>query len=931
MGREFSLNSRSKNKMFRTAHARAKSESADQAALAADQESELARSIATELAPDFQQPGLEYIKENFTEHVEEVKDTPPQKETKEEEKESVTGSPFYRRGTTPSHSPAQSPSPSPPLSPTKKNQQASTGVTRKISKESATTTRKISKDNSAMSHKISKDERATIVAEMSKVPTLKVQDTAPPKPPKLNEPSVNGQLHTAYHSYYVKTQKYIPPPEEPEEEEPEMTQSSLARMPPPPKQVLTPTAKLETKLRKQESIKPKSLTETKKASMEITNDALEDDTGLRTQNSVKQLLKVKPEKLQSGDRNAGAGKFSWIVQECFTNYRQKMMGFGKRLILKPNAVPTIAVQLEFTAPSRTRQELMFKFLSLQDGTSQKKSSENTKFPLMQLQQEDSSQKYVSNGESGVGNGGSSYSDPEASVKEEKSNAKTSANHPFKCHACLEFFTHKSALSVHYNSATHIQKMRTGAGNDSDSSTPVMAYPYVSNKPYQCDVCHVSYFYSFGLESHLKSVLHQSRTRKAGNTAANSKTNTETGIMVSNLAGMTVANATQLASAKTCNCVTQVEKVKVQLQPASSLLPAPVVSAQAVPTVLPLLTLAPNSVPHTIVPSVFPPPGTSSTQLIPQTQMLMPLIMNGLQAQSATPDGSQQIVQQAVPVLGICSAQQVQGLSSSDSQSQSAATRVSSASRISLETKRSVDGLGAKVKFEIKEEPCDQEVSQMTPRTADAITQVDLKQENNSMWDGIEDSTECGDKQPSKAIGLSVGINSKRRRSDADQGSTTQDLQSSHVTKSRPPRYSSSHTHLASKPSNTKPRSSSFLEPPALTEFQSQVLWAFFESRNEADSEIPPREDCEALGREVGLTEDEIRKWLIDTPRTKVGHRADVQTCYERQGSTEDDEDALMIDESGGTVLRSTTDFLSDEEDADDEQTTVDKKRKRGMD
>ncbi|KAK3515049.1 hypothetical protein QTP70_004036 [Hemibagrus guttatus] len=772
-----------------TAHARAKSESADQAALAADQESELARSIATELAPDFQQPGLEYIKENFTEHVEEVKDTPPQKETKEEEKESVTGSPFYRRGTTPSHSPAQSPSPSPPLSPTKKNQQASTGVTRKISKESATTTRKISKDNSAMSHKISKDERATIVAEMSKVPTLKVQDTAPPKPPKLNEPSVNGQLHTAYHSYYVKTQKYIPPPEEPEEEEPEMTQSSLARMPPPPKQVLTPTAKLETKLRKQESIKPKSLTETKKASMEITNDALEDDTGLRTQNSVKQLLKVKPEKLQSGDRNAGAGKVT----------------------------------------------------------------------------------------------------------------------------------------------THIQKMRTGAGNDSDSSTPVMAYPYVSNKPYQCDVCHVSYFYSFGLESHLKSVLHQSRTRKAGNTAANSKTNTETGIMVSNLAGMTVANATQLASAKTCNCVTQAEKVKVQLQPASSLLPAPVVSAQAVPTVLPLLTLAPNSVPHTIVPSVFPPPGTSSTQLIPQTQMLMPLIMNGLQAQSATPDGSQQIVQQAVSVLGICSAQQVQGLSSSDSQSQSAATRVSSASRISLETKRSVDGLGAKVKFEIKEEPCDQEVSQMTPRTADAITQVDLKQENNSMWDGIEDSTECGDKQPSKAIGLSVGINSKRRRSDADQASTTQDLQSSHVTKSRPPRYSSSHTHLASKPSNTKPRSSSFLEPPALTEFQSQVLWAFFESRNEADSEIPPREDCEALGREVGLTEDEIRKWLIDTPRTKVGHRADVQTCYERQGSTEDDEDALMIDESGGTVLRSTTDFLSDEEDADDEQTTVDKKRKRGMD
>lgn len=220
--------------------------------------------------------GLEYIKQNFTEHVEEVKDTPPEEEKKKEEKvDSSSGSPFYRRGTTPSHSPAQSPSPSPPLSTTKKDQQTSTGVTRKIS---TTATRKISKDNSAISHKISKDERATTVAEISKAPPVKSQDTAPPKPPKLNVPSLNGQLHTAYHSYYVKTQKNIPPPEEPEEEEPEITQPSLARMPPPPKQVQSPTPKLETKLRKQESVKPKSLTETKKASMEITNEVLEGDT-----------------------------------------------------------------------------------------------------------------------------------------------------------------------------------------------------------------------------------------------------------------------------------------------------------------------------------------------------------------------------------------------------------------------------------------------------------------------------------------------------------------------------------------------------------------------------------------------------------------------------------------------------------------------------
>lgn len=199
--------------------------------------------------------------------MEEIKEAPPTEEKKEEREKPSSGSPFYRRGTTPSHSPAHSPSPSPPLSPTKKNQQISTGVTRKISKESAIASRKINKE-----------ERTTIVAEISKVPAMKIQDTAPPKPPKLNEPSVNGQLHTAYHSYYVKTHKNIPPPEEPEDEEPEMTQSSLARMPPPPKLVPSPTPKQETKLRKQESVKPKSLAETKKGSMEFSNEEIEDDT-----------------------------------------------------------------------------------------------------------------------------------------------------------------------------------------------------------------------------------------------------------------------------------------------------------------------------------------------------------------------------------------------------------------------------------------------------------------------------------------------------------------------------------------------------------------------------------------------------------------------------------------------------------------------------
>ncbi|XP_053467751.1 uncharacterized protein LOC128599809 isoform X1 [Ictalurus furcatus] len=598
------------------------------------------------------------------------------------------------------------------------------------------------------------------------------------------------------------------------------------------------------------------------------------------------------------------------------------------LTKKHSVHPACLTNLLVTAPYTNRSSSRVgesTAQNIRDGTSQQNSSESTTSPLMAVQQDGSSQENDACDEAGVGNSGSSYGDTEVSVKDEESNAAADGP-PFKCHACLEYFTDKSALHVHFNSATHMQKMRTGAGNDSNSSSPVPAYPYVSTKPYQCDVCQVSYFYSFGLESHLKSVLHQSRTKKAGNTATNSKTNTETRIVVANLAGTTVANATPLASAKTGHCVTQAEKVP--LQPASSLISAPVVSAQAMSTVLPLLTLAPNSVPHAIVNSVFPPLGTSTTQLIPQPQVLMPFIVNGLQTQSPTPDGPQQILQQAVPVLGLCSAQHAQGLGSSDSQSQSAATGVSNASPIRLETNTTVDGEGVKVKIEIKEEPCDQEVSQMTACTADVISQVGLKQEDNRVWDGMEDSIVCSDEQQSKAKGVSVGENSKRRRSDANKASATQDLQSSHVGKSSPAKCNPSPANLV-KSTKTHPSLSS--GPPVLSEFQSQVLWAFSESRNEADSEIPPREDCEALGREVGLTEDEVREWLVDTHRTKNRHHTDVQSRYESQGSTEDDEDALTIDESGGMVLRSNTDFLSDEENADDEQTTVNKKRKRGTD
>lgn len=107
----------------------------------------------------------------------------------------------------------------------------------------------------------------------------------------------NGQIHSQYHGYYVKADVKIPPPEEPIGVEDDFHPSSLARLPPPAKQIREPALKSlpapspspvptkeSTKApelpkpKRQESHKPKSLAETKKASMEISPEILGEES-----------------------------------------------------------------------------------------------------------------------------------------------------------------------------------------------------------------------------------------------------------------------------------------------------------------------------------------------------------------------------------------------------------------------------------------------------------------------------------------------------------------------------------------------------------------------------------------------------------------------------------------------------------------------------
>ncbi|XP_072306819.1 junctophilin-1a [Eucyclogobius newberryi] len=280
----------------RTAHARTKSEAADQACISALHDSEIARAVARELSPNFHQPGPDYLKQPTKEPVE-IKEVPVEKV----EKNPKDSPHFYRKGTTPQHSPITSATGTPPPSPhsNKTKGQIANSTSRKTSKEEKSS-RKVSKEEKTV-QKASKEERPSRKLSKEERPTvldgIESQTKAPPKPAKVQQPApaplapqpptlpVNGQLHAEYHSYYVKTPTRLPPPPEPEEDiNEELSPLALARMPPqPPRSLTTPVpkpasvrdSKSDPKLRKQDSLKPKSLADTKKASMELAENGEE--------------------------------------------------------------------------------------------------------------------------------------------------------------------------------------------------------------------------------------------------------------------------------------------------------------------------------------------------------------------------------------------------------------------------------------------------------------------------------------------------------------------------------------------------------------------------------------------------------------------------------------------------------------------------------
>ncbi|XP_072551313.1 zinc finger homeobox protein 3 [Salminus brasiliensis] len=90
--------------------------------------------------------------------------------------------------------------------------------------------------------------------------------------------------------------------------------------------------------------------------------------------------------------------------------------------------------------------------------------------------------------------------------------------PFKCTVCKESFTQKNILLVHYNSVSHLHKVKRSV-QDSSTGLPETVSSNTTttttdHKPFKCSICNVAYSQSSTLEIHMRSVLHQTKARAA---------------------------------------------------------------------------------------------------------------------------------------------------------------------------------------------------------------------------------------------------------------------------------------------------------------------------------------------------------------------------------------------------------------------------------
>uniref|UniRef100_A0A8C5N1D0 Zinc finger homeobox protein 2 n=1 Tax=Leptobrachium leishanense TaxID=445787 RepID=A0A8C5N1D0_9ANUR len=211
--------------------------------------------------------------------------------------------------------------------------------------------------------------------------------------------------------------------------------------------------------------------------------------------------------------------------------------------------------------------------------------------------------------------------------------------PHKCVVCKESFTQKNILLVHYNSVSHLHKVRKAsldpslsARQESGAGTSGHGVQTGQDKPYKCTVCHVSYNQSSTLEIHMRSVLHQTRSRGTKQDLSRStseKTPRETYAKSDNTSDRGSETAGELQTAETA------KKRHPQISPC---LGVPILPANVASPSVQLAIDLPRPPPLVQPPPLFAPSLLPSFPLIPeailklqrqQHQLLLPFYLQEL--------------------------------------------------------------------------------------------------------------------------------------------------------------------------------------------------------------------------------------------------------------------------------------------------------------
>ncbi|CAN2389434.1 regulation of locomotor rhythm [Pristimantis euphronides] len=128
--------------------------------------------------------------------------------------------------------------------------------------------------------------------------------------------------------------------------------------------------------------------------------------------------------------------------------------------------------------------------------------------------------------------------------------------PYKCTVCKESFTQKNILLVHYNSVSHLHKLKRALQESTSGQPEPTSSP--DNKPFKCNTCNVAYSQSSTLEIHMRSVLHQTKARAAKLEAASgSNTGVNANSTCTSVTSTTTSNPVSSSVTTISTCTTTV--------------------------------------------------------------------------------------------------------------------------------------------------------------------------------------------------------------------------------------------------------------------------------------------------------------------------------------------------------------------------------------